>query len=58
MSQKIHMQDQVFNKVKHIMQHRCRMPIHLRIAGISITMQFPVEFIEGRRRVSDKMLSH
>jgi hypothetical protein len=42
MLRKIHMQDQVFNNVAQIMNHYQTMPIHISIAGIRITMQFPV----------------
>ncbi|MEQ1638987.1 MAG: hypothetical protein ABL903_20185 [Methylococcales bacterium] len=39
MPKKIHMQDQVFDNVKQIMNHKYRMPIQMNIAGVNITLQ-------------------
>ncbi|NOT85390.1 MAG: hypothetical protein HOP02_11560 [Methylococcaceae bacterium] len=58
MTKKIHMQDQVFNKVSQIMKHQYRMPIQMRIAGISITMQFPGDCKENQHQQCEKAIRH
>jgi hypothetical protein len=48
MPRKIHMQDQVFDNVASIMGHKPKAPVHINVAGVSITLQFPAN--KGRRQ--------
>ena len=50
MSNKVHMQDQAFNTVAQIMNHNPKLPVHITLAGIRITLQFSAPKSQRQQR--------